>query len=509
MKSIVCGDKLRNKMIDCINMLCDAVASTLGPTGNNVLISNSDSASFITNDGVTIASNIESDDSCSNAIFDIIKEASLKTNELVGDGTTTTLVLLQSIFNQGIEMINNGYNAITLKNELHDSLNDILKVLNTLKKKPKKKELLEVASISTNDKEMGKILTDLFFKMKSRYAIKIMEGNCEETYYTINKGYFVDINSISSLFFNNKKNINFNSCDVFIVKGFLSSLEQISEVVNEGLINNKNIIIFAEEYEKHIEEELLSYYLTNGKRIIIMSVLEYGLHRDMIFNDLSMLSGCIIKNIEYENIYYSDSGRFNNVLINTNDVVISYDLDKSQVLSKMLNKEIDTVNNDYDRDFIMKRLCMLNRGISYLYVGGITKTEIKEKMMRFEDGLYALDTALSGVCLGEGVTLMYISDKIKPVTCGEMIMKNALKIPFNKIMENIGLNSETIKKQIIDNNYQRVYNYKTGKYEDSTILDPFLVIATCCKNAVSIASILLTTKHLVICEKIDNNRINI
>ena len=503
MKKVVSSSELKNKMVDCVNMLCDAVSSTLGPTGNNVLISNSDSSSFITNDGVTIASNIESDDSCSNAILDIIKEAALKTNELVGDGTTTTLVLLQSIFNQGVDMINNGYNAITLKYELYDSLDNVLKILSSLKRKPTNSDLLSIASVSTNDLEMGKYIYDLYIKMKNRYAIKIMEGYSEDTYYNIKKGYIIDINGISSLFFNNKKSIELNYCDVFVVKGFISSMEQISEIINEGVINNKNIIIFAEDYERHIEEELLAYYLTENIRIIIISISEYGSHRDMIFNDLSILSGCAIKNIEYEKVYYSDCGVFSNILINNGDLIISFDKDRAVKLRNLITKELSCVNSEYDKEFIMKRLCMINKGIAYLYVGGITKTEIKEKIMRFEDGLCALASAESGVCLGEGVTLMNVSNLIGDVSCGDKIIKNALCIPFNKIIENIGLDPSKIKNEIVNHNYKKVYNYINNTYEESSsILDPFLVLSTCCKNAVSIASILLTTNYLVVCENI-------
>ena len=171
MKEILYGDELKKVMTSSVNMICDAVCSTLGPVGSNVLINNSDSSPFITNDGVTIASNIESSDKRVNTILEIIKEASLKTNEVVGDGTTTTLAILQSIFNQGLKEIENGKSSIILRSELNNCLLNILNNLNDMKKVPSKSDLESVASISSNDKETGLFLSKLFFKMKNKYAI--------------------------------------------------------------------------------------------------------------------------------------------------------------------------------------------------------------------------------------------------------------------------------------------------------------------------------------------------
>ena len=147
MKKVLYGEELRNIMINSVNMICDAVGSTLGPTGNNVLINSSDEQPFITNDGITIARNIESDNICENTILEIVKEASLKTDELVGDGTTTTLVLLKSLFNNGIEQIKKGKNPIVLKKELLDCLNDIIDIITRLKRIPNKNDLLSIATI--------------------------------------------------------------------------------------------------------------------------------------------------------------------------------------------------------------------------------------------------------------------------------------------------------------------------------------------------------------------------
>ena len=161
MKKVISGNELKETMSETVNLICDAVASTLGPSGNNVLIDN-DLSPFITNDGVTIAEAISSDDKVINSILEIIKEASLKTNELVGDGTTTTLVLLKSIFNEGLSLIKNGKNAIILRKELEESLNNIISLLDENKKNPSEEDLARIAETSCGDQELGEFLTKVF-----------------------------------------------------------------------------------------------------------------------------------------------------------------------------------------------------------------------------------------------------------------------------------------------------------------------------------------------------------
>ena len=187
MKSVISGDELQHVMSEAVNLLCDTVSNTLGPTGNNILINNSDTTPFITNDGVTIATNIESEDKRINTVLEIVKEASLKTNELVGDGTTTTLVLLQSIFNLGLEEIKNGKNKIILKNELLSYMDKVVNEINNLKRNPKEEELLSISITSSNSYEIGKIITDIFKKVKSKYSIKLEESNSDLTYSTNKK----------------------------------------------------------------------------------------------------------------------------------------------------------------------------------------------------------------------------------------------------------------------------------------------------------------------------------
>ena len=263
MKKVISGEELSSVMSDAVKLLCDTVSSTLGPTGNNVLINSSETTPFITNDGVTIAKNIESDDERINTILEILKEASLKTNEMVGDGTTTTLVLLQSIFNLGLEEIKKGMNKIVLKNELLSCIDTIVNEINKLKKKPSKEDLLNIATTSSNDKEIAKKTTEVYLKMKSKQSIKLEESSNEETYYINKKGYNIEINNMSSMYFTKNKSIELKDTKILILKGYLDSLESISDIINDILVNDKNLIIFTEGYAETIKNEVLVYYFNH------------------------------------------------------------------------------------------------------------------------------------------------------------------------------------------------------------------------------------------------------
>ena len=503
MKEVVSGEELKSVMSEAVNLLCDTVSSTLGPTGNNILINNSDTTPFITNDGVTIASNIESSDKRINTVLEIVKEASLKTNEVVGDGTTTTLVLLQSIFNQGLEEIKKGKNKIALKNELLLQMQKVLDLLNKDKRKPTKEDYLQVAYTSTNDLEISEVVTNTFLKMKSKYSIKLEESKKENTYTIHKKGYNIDIKNLSSIYFTNKDIIELKDVKVLILKGYLDSLESIHEIINNSLINEENIIIFVEAINEDIKNELLVYYL-NKKNIFIVELEEYASRRDKIEEDIKELSKSIIKNIDYEEVSNNDCGSISSVIIKKDEVILSSDKNTSNKLVNKLKKELDNSNSDYEKDFIYDRLSKLEEGITTIYVGGVTKTSKREKLMRYEDALCALECAKDGISTGEGISYLKVSKQLNDNSIGEQIIKIALEKPFDKILENLGIEKNNIKEEIIKANYEKIYDYQKDilvNKNEIKIIDPTIVLITAFKNALSIAAILLSTSSLVINEE--------
>lgn len=500
MKKIISGEELKDVMREAVNLLCNTVSSTLGPTGNNVLINSSEATPFFTNDGVTIASNIESADERINTVLEIVKEASLKTNELVGDGTTTTLVLLQNIFNLGLEEINKGINKIILKNDLLSHMDYIVEELKKLKRTPTKNDMLNIAITSSNDIEIGTLTTNVFLKMNSKYSIKLEESRTEKTYTVNKRGYNILINKISSMYFSKNDNIELKNTKVLILKGYLDSLESISDIINDTLINDNNLIIFVEGMNESIKNEVLVYFF-NHKNIFIVEIEEYASHRDKQEEDISKLTSCTIKNIEYENVSYNDLGLINNAIINQNEIILINNNNECNELINYLKEELKRCNSDYEKDFINSRISKLESGITTIYVGGTTKSEKKEKIMRYEDAICALETAKNGVIAGEGISYLKVGKTLKSDSIGSLILKQSLEKPFEKVIENLGLEYNQIKEKIINNNYELIYDYKTNKcisINKSNIIDPVDVIICSFKNALSIASILLSTSSLVI-----------
>ena len=502
MKEVISNNELRNVIRSASNLICDAVSSSLGPKGNNVLVNTIEEPVFITNDGVTIASSIASLDKRVNTVLEIIKEASLKTDETVGDGTTTTLVLLQKIINDGLDEIEKGKNAVVLKNELLECLEVILKEINKLKRIPSNDDLIRVASISSNDKKIGNIIFEVYSKMKNKYSIRFEESKTDETYYEIKKGYSLDID-ILNMYFDNKDEIVLNNVYILILNGYLSSLNEISDIVNESLSRNKNIIVFCDDYEESILKEAYIYNLRDNKNIFVFKYPDYASRKEMIKEDISILTSSKIKDINLDNIYFSDLGHCQKVIINKEEIILIND--NENIDNHLLKLKSKKINDEYEREFIEERISKLENGIATIYVGGITKTEKREKIMRFIDAINAVDIASKGVVVGEGITLLKVSDVIPNDTIGEKILKESLKVPFKKIIDNSGLNYEKINKVITDSNYNLIYNFETNNYEsinDTSIIDPVNVVIESLKNACSIGSLLLTTNYLVINENL-------
>jgi len=501
MKEIIRDDELRQVILDATNLICDAVGSTLGPKGNNVIINSDDKTPFITNDGVTIASSIVSSNKRINTILEIIKEATLKTNEKVGDGTTTTLVLLKKIIEEGIKAINNGKNSIILKKDLEIAKLKVIDFLNNEKKNPTKKDLFTIASISANDEEIGQIITEVFLKMKSKNAIKLDYSRNNNTYYEIKNGYSIELDNIPILYLNNIKKLELKNVYILIINSYLENLEKINFIINESIERNKNIIILADDFDNNILKEIISIQMQYNKNIYLFKLPDYASRKMAIASDIALISSSTIKNLIYENLTWNDLGFVDKVIIDKHELIFinnSIDID-NRIL--VLKNELLTTNSEYDKDFLKERIAKMENGIATIFVGGITNTEIKEKIMRFEDALNALEIAKKGVIVGEGISFLKSCSILSSNNTGENILKSSLQAPFLKILDNAGLDSKLLMNHIIDSNYKYIYNFNTDKLDNiniTKILDPIDVEIEALNNAISIASMLLTTNYLII-----------
>ena len=501
MKKVINGMELKNKMKVAINLLCDTVKTTLGPIGNNVIINNSDFTPFITNDGVTIANSIESEDIAVNTILEIAKEATINTNDKVGDGTTTTLVLLQSIYEEGIKKIDSGIKELIVKNEIEKEAKEIIEKIKQESRKPTKEELLNIARISANDYEIGTIVYDVFSKIKDKKSITLLEG--EETKINYLKGYTLDTILASPYFINNKI-LDYKNPYILLSDCIIYNVEDIVDILNYVYSTNSSLVIIANDYDDTFVNEILSLVINQNYKIVLLKIPDYGTRGIDILRDIESIT---LGKVSHDIYNIKSLGKANNIKIDKEKTTMYFSYNnaiKNRILE--LNKELKKEKNEYDIDFYKSRISMLKNKKAEIIVGANSKVERKEKLMRFEDALCSLSSAYNGVLVGSGLVLYKISEKLN-----DEIFSVALKKPLMQIIENAGLEKSIIEK-IIDSDFNLVYNVSNLSFENirtTSVLDSTDVVINSILNATSIAGMLLTTNSLVINEVINTNYDNL
>lgn len=507
MKKIVSGKELQEKILESIHLLCGTVKQTLGPKGNNVLIDHSTYSPFITNDGVTIAKNIESEDETIGTILEIVKEASIKTDEEVGDGTTTTLVLLESLYEQSLEYTEKGASPILLKKELDKTLEIILKELLKLKRKATPEDLKNIAIISAGDEELGNLAYQAVRKVKQKEAITIKEVPENKTSISYLKGYTCEISLASPYFLRDTNTLNYKNTFVLLLNTTLTDLECISFLLNEILKNKQSLVIIANNYDDNVVEELVSLSLTENIPICLLKIEEYGMNMYQIMKDIECITNAAI--IEQENFITSkEIGIAENIEITKEKIRIGFKTsEKTKMYLSKLKKETKEMTSDLEKEFYEKRISMFLKGTAEIKLGAPTKTEGLEKRMRLEDALCALSVSDKGILPGSGISLLQIASELNITTDASKIWQKALKMPFEQILKNAGLNFLNIKEQIEKEKYKVIYNISNNTWEESAltkVIDPYLVVMHSLINASSIAGMLLTTTSLIINEYKNN-----
>lgn len=508
MKKVVTESELTECLEEAVTLLCSTVKKTLGPRGSNAIIDHSLLNPFITNDGVTIAKNIESEDERINTILTLAKEASIKTDETVGDGTTSTLVLLESIFNNGLQKIKEGKNPYVLKKELDEATLDVIDKIKKESKTPKESDYYAIASIAANDDSIGGMITSLYLKLKNKGAIRIEETNKSETYQELVSGYTFDTISASPYFL--KEEVSINNAYILIANKEIDDTENLSEVINFLIDKKTPALILAKDYDENVINEVLSLNFNKITNVTLLKLPEYGPHQMDILTDLLVITDAQIVNPTDE-VTLASLGRCSEIKIDKETVTISFNKEKKELIKHITNlkKEQEKETDEYELDFLNNRLSKLTEGRGIIRVGARTLTEAKEKKMRFDDALHALENTSAGILPGSGIMLCKISDELNPITDGYEILKLSLNKPFFQILETVGLDQDSIYKKIKENNYELIYNILEEKFESlssTKILDPTSVVISSLENASSIAGMLLTTSSLIINE---NTQLNI
>lgn len=521
-KQIISGIDAIKKLEVGANKLADAVKITLGPKGRNVVLEKKYTTPLITNDGVTIAKEISLEDNFENLGASLLKEASIRTNDMAGDGTTTACVLAQAIIKEGIKNCSAGANPIILKKGIKKAVSVAVEKLKQISTPiNSSKEIYQIASISAGDEEIGELIANAFEKVGKNGVISVEEGKTLKNELKVVEGMQFDKGYISPYMVtdNEKMHCNLNNVSILITDLKINNIQDILPVLEQVSQSGKSLLIIAEDYENEVINTLVLNKLRGLLNVVAVKCPAFGDRRKAILQDIAIICGGKYISSDIENNLKSatinDLGFAKSVKV-TKDTTIICDGNgnENEINSRAqeIKGQITLCDNDFDKEELERRLAKLTGGIAVIYVGSATEVELQEKKLRIEDAISATKSAVEeGIIAGGGVALLncyYVVDNLINSLSGDEktgaeIIKNCLSAPILQISENAGINGEVIKFNILQgqkNNPNYGYNALTEEYVDminNGVIDPTKVTRCALENASSVASTLLTTNVLV------------
>jgi len=522
-KQIISGSQAREAIKRGVDQLANAVKITLGPRGRNVVLDKGYGIPTITNDGVTIAKDIELKDKFENIGAELVKEAASKTNDVAGDGTTTAVVLAQAMIAEGINLINSGANGIVLKRGMDKAMAKVSEILKKNSKPVTKEKIKDVAIISANDEEMGSLIAEVIGKVGKEGVVTVEEAQTLGVDYELVEGLQFDRGYVSPYMVTDTERMEavLEKPYILITDKKISSLQEImpllEKVVKSG---NKNLIIIADEVEGEALATLVVNKLRGIFNVLAVKAPGFGDRRKELLEDIAtVVNGEVIsedKGMKLENADINVLGEAKRIIANKdNTTIVGGAGSKSEIEKriKQIKAQLEKTESEFDREKLQERLAKLSGGVAVIKVGAATEVEMKEKKFKIEDAISATKAAIEeGIVSGGGVALFEAAREIKnskligAVEFGDEakginLVVNALESPISVIAKNANKDdSEVI--QAIGNKEKGVgFNAVTGEYVDMIkdgIIDPLKVTRTALQNAVSIASMLLTSEVLVV-----------
>ena len=502
------GNVAREKLLEGVNILADTVKVTLGPKGKNVVLFNTEGKAYVTKDGVSVAKQIYSSDVSINAGIQIIREATSKTAKEVGDGTTTCTIIAQSLFKEGLELLNTT-SLTTLKKGMEDA---VLKVKNKIKEYSTDivfdfDTLKYIATTSANnDETVGRLVAEGFMQAGENGIVLFEESQGNSTYIESIKGSKFNFGYASPDFITDlkKQEVNYNNARILLLDYSLDTFDVITPVLQDSLQNNYPIVIFAHNFSEEVIRKMVINQAKVGLKILPIRVLGYTDNRKETLHDIaSVVNGYVCS--QRESIDTTVLGHCGHIITSMSDTIIVRNEDASDDALKTrieyLTGRIENETEEYTLKCLNERLARLVGKISTIYVGGITEVERKERYDRVEDAVCATKAALEeGICDGGGYTNIKIAHSLLSAKTPkeEAIVYKAMMTPFNQLCINAGLNSSEILHMVINGGLG--YNFYTDKYQSlylCGVIDPSKVIRVAIENAVSAVSMLLTTEAIV------------
>ncbi len=525
-KQIVFSEDARKALQSGIDQLANAVKVTLGPKGRNVVLDKKFGAPLITNDGVTIAKEIELDDPFENMGAQLVKEVATKTNDAAGDGTTTATVLAQALICEGMKNVAAGANPMVVKKGIAKAVDTAVKtVVGNSKKVSGSEDIARVATVSAGDEVIGSLIAEAMDKVSADGVITVEESKTADTYIEVVEGMQFDRGYITPYMATDtdKMEAIIDDALILITDKKISNIQEILPLLEQIIQAGKKLVIIAED----IEGEALSTLIVNKLRGTFVCVgvkaPGFGDRRKEMLRDIAILTGGEViteeLGLELKDTTLAQLGRAGQVKVGKeNTIIVDGAGDKNEIAARIgqIKSQIETTTSDFDREKLQERLAKLSGGVAVLKVGAATEIEMKEKKLRIEDALSATKAAVEeGIVAGGGVALVSTVNAVKELLdstngdekTGVSIVLKALEAPIRQIATNAGLEGSVIVDKIVTSgkaNYGfDFYNEEFVDMLEAGIVDPTKVTRSALQNAASVASMVLTTESLVADKKED------
>ena len=517
-KEIYYSDKARNELYEGVRKLSDAVKVTMGPRGRNVLLQKSFGAPSITKDGVSVAKEIELADAVENMGAQLVKEVASKTADEAGDGTTTATVLAHAIFKEGLRNITAGANPIEVKRGMDKAAEVIINELSNVAKKVEgKKEIAQVATISANsDSVIGELIAEAMDKVGKDGVITVEEAKGITDELDVVEGMQFDRGYLSPYFATNTEKMEtvLENPYILLYDKKISNLKDLLPVLEQVQKSGKPLLIIAEDIEGEALATLVVNKIRGVLNIAAVKAPGFGDRRKAMLEDIAILTGGEVISEELgrtlESASMDDLGSASSVVIDKDNTTLvngAGDKEKIDARIAQIKAQIKETSSDYDREKLQERLAKLSGGVAVIKVGAATETEMKEKKDRVDDALSATKAAVEeGIVVGGGAALLHAGLQVNleldgDEAIGAAIVNRAISAPLKQISENAGFDAGVVANEVLKNKDKNIgFDASTGKYVDmfeAGIVDPVKVERVALKNAISVASLLLTTEAAV------------
>ncbi len=518
-KELLYDENARRALERGVNALADAVKVTLGPKGRNVVLDKKFGSPTITNDGVTVAKEIELPNHFENMGAQLIKEVASKTNDIVGDGTTTATVLAQAIYREGLRNVAAGSDPLAIKRGIESAVEKVVEALKKMKHPVETREdIARVASISANDRTIGDIVADAMEKVTKDGVITVEESKTTKTELELKEGMQFDKGYISPYMVTDPERMEAVLSDpyILITERKISAIADILPLLEKVVQVQKPLVIIAEDVEGEALATLVVNKLRGTFTTVAVKAPGFGDRRKEMLKDIAILTGGTVISeelgLKLDKVTVNELGKARTVKVTKEETTIVDGAGKKEEIKgriEQIKRQVEDTDSDFDREKLQERLAKLSGGVAVIQVGAATETELKEKKHRMEDAVSTARSAVEeGMLPGGGTALVHAIKSIEASKNGHAtdeqvgiaIIRRALEEPLRQIADNAGAEGSVVVQKVKTLEANHGFDAMTGEYVDmfkKGIVDPLKVTRTALENAASIAALLLTTETLI------------